>query len=57
MTRPKIRNEKAKYQTRSVLGGANVTAPISKEGVLRPRDNFKVDAAGYFVWPRGPLRK
>lgn len=57
MTRPKIRNEKASYRTRSVLAGANVTPPNLKEEALRPRENFKVDANGYFIWPREPVRK
>lgn len=47
----KIRNDKSTYSSRSVLvqSPANTTKRSEK---VASRGDFKVDAAGYFTWPK-----
>lgn len=47
----KIRNDKSSYLSRSAL----TQSPASKDrrsDKVASRGDFKVDAAGYFIWPK-----
>lgn len=48
----KIRNDRSAYLSRSAL--ARPVAAPPKESKTSPRDrgDFRVDATGYFVWPK-----
>lgn len=47
----KIRNDKSSYLSRSALA----RSPASNKGrsdKVNSRGDFKIDAAGYFIWPK-----
>ena len=47
----KIRNDKSSYLSRSAL--AQFPASVKKRSDKAPeRGDFKIDAAGYFIWPK-----
>lgn len=47
----KIRNDKESYLSRSALAQSSVLAEVQVKERKEP-GNFKVDFAGYFIWPK-----
>lgn len=44
-----IKNDRASYKTRAVIGGAKSLSDTSK-AKNRERTDFRVDSCGYFIW-------
>ena len=47
----KIRNDKSRYLSRSALAQSPVSKKTRSDKVAS-RGDFKIDAAGYFIWPK-----
>lgn len=47
-----IKNDRASYVARSVIGGAKSCASTAKSDPEKKRDDFRVDSMGYFNWQR-----
>lgn len=47
----KIRNDKSSYLSRSALAQSPASEKKRPDKVVS-RGDFKVDAAGYFIWPK-----
>lgn len=45
-----MRNDRASYKTRAVIGSPKPLTPSSGAGV--GRQDFVVDRNGYFIWPK-----
>lgn len=48
----KIRNDKSAYLSRSALAQPQATPPKDSKTNPKDRGDFRVDASGYFVWPK-----
>jgi len=48
----KVKNVKARYITRAVIGGAKTDAMTKIQSFNHKRRQFRLDAEGYFVWDK-----
>ncbi len=53
----RVKNVKATYLTRSVLGGAKIKVLPKQHEAARNRREYQLDSEGYFVWTRGTSEK
>lgn len=51
-----VRNERTKYKTRAVVGGASDSFPHKRLSQARLRE-FEADSAGYLILSKDPRKK